>query len=795
MAARRIRRPVAPAGSAFNSPTYQAALKGLARLVEAGQQGAVGQSPFKRPTGSALGNPSVNRAVEALGQIEQGAVGQSPFKRPTGSALGNPQVEQGIRMLGEMQAQIKQAGIGISEFKRPSASSINEQTVPQIDRLTQINTQNNALYAAHNALNGGEIAPEMLARYDQPRYQTGCEKLLNMIPMPQGGITKRPGMRYVGDAGRNGSTATIGRLFPFVFSAGESRVLELYAENAGSKAYVRVWFPDGSHFETAIHDAAGWGYLGKELNGLQMAQSADVIFVAHPNHRPAKIMRYGDSDWRFEEISWLPDINAPTGVGAVADGNVENARKYEKQWYHYVVTAIDADTGEESLASAEASVYTHPVSDIWFNRISWSASANKNGVPAKEYRVYKKENGVFGYIGTAENGATTYEDYNYSADTEDTPPRCEDPFVGEGNYPSVVFLHQQRTGWASTNNHPITIWLSQAGNYENMAASLPPEDDDSIEVTLAAEQANRILWCQSDRNVLAVGTEGGEWILRGTEDAALTPSDLSFQPQTQHGSQPNSKPAIRAGGNLVYLQRGGRVVREFQYSFTSDKYESGDVGILARHILQRHSIVHWAWQAEPYGIIWCVLDDGTLAGITYMKEHDVMGWHRHITNGKVVDITAIPGEDGNTQIWFLVERSGRHYVERLRPFFLGGSVDANQHLDGRSLTSFEARCVPCLPETGLQNGTTFLHVRKINAVKARVIRSKPFAARVGESDPLPVPARGAAYTEGHADWAVPLASGWRENDRLELIFDGPDPATVLGIVTTVELADMAGGQK
>ena len=798
MAARRIRRPVAPAGSAFNSPAYQEALQGLARLVEQGQDGAPGHSPFIRSNGSALGNAKVQAALSALAQqVEEASkhaqdVGQSPFRRPTGSAMDNPRVEQGVRMLGEMQTQIKQAGVGLSEFKRPSPSNINEETAPQIDKLAQVSTQNGAFYAAHNALNGGEISPEMLARFDQPRYQTGCEKLLNMVPMPQGGITKRPGMLYTGDAGIGGSTATIGRLFPFVFSANESRVLEFYAAGPTGRAQLRIWFPDGSYYNPHIETNALWGYNGQDLDGIQIAQSADVVYIVHRKYRPGKIMRYGDQDWRYERLNLLPSIAAPTNVRLTTDGELSDSDRRKAQvWYDYVVTAIDAETGEESLPSTwteNSHIKTYPLTDGYGVHITW------NGVSgASEYHVYKKEAGVFGFIGLTED--TTYTDNNITPDTEDTPPKAKDPFQGNGNYPSVVFLHQQRLGFASTDNHPLTIWLSQAGNYENLSASVPPEDDDGIEVTLAANQANRIVWCQSDRNVLAVGTTGGEWILRGTEDAAITPSDLSFQPQTQHGSQSNSMPAIRAGGNLVYMQRGGRVVREFQYSFTSDKYESGDLGILARHVLQQHSIVHWAWQAEPYGIIWCVLDDGTLAGITYMKEHDVMGWHRHVTDGKVIDITAIPGEDGNTQIWLLVERGGMRYVERMRPFFLGGVPDTQMHLDGRNLATFEARCIPCLPETSLQNGSTFLHVRKINAVKARVIRSMPFAARVGTSKEMQVPVRGAEYTETHADWALPLASGWRENDRLELIFDGPDPVTVLGIVTTVELADMAGGQK
>ena len=60
---------------------------------------------------------------------------------------------------------------------------------------------------------------------------------------------------------------------------------------------------------------------------------------------------------------------------------------------------------------------------------------------------------------------------------------------------------------------------------------------------------------------------------------------------------------------------------------------------------------------------------------------------------------------------------------------------------------------------------------------------------------MSVPVRGASYVSGHADWALPLGAGWRENEGIELIFDGSDPVTVLGIVTTLEVADMSGNQQ
>ena len=753
-----------------------------------------------------------------------------------------------------------------------------------------------ALQTVRNVLNGGEISPDMAARVEQPRYQTGCEALENMVPLPQGGITKRPGLEHVGEALAQGRGDAV-RLVPFVFNVGETRVLELASSGKGTR--LRVWLPTEAGAEilfTGKENALP--YAAAELRELSIAQSADVLFLAHRRHAPAKLSRYADDDWRFETIDWMPGIAAPTILEAVPVGNIPNGENSRTN-YSYAATAVDGVTGEESLPSPVVTVENvAPLSQGYYIRITIAPVEG-----ASEYRIYKKKGGVYGYIGritdegqvgiryaaatvtmfqemssqrvgtlslsgftdpisfqyfdgsnwvdvtkfripkkegdnwtlfgplfaqegwkpgdklqisdaggapvqitippagkraTAKREAgsmlkDTFEDRNIGADTEDTPPEARNPFDGEGNYPSVVFLHQQRLGFAASDNQPLTVWLSQAGNFESMAASIPPSDDDAIEVSLAATQANRILWCQSDRNVLALGTAGGEWTLSGVDGGALTPSSLSFQPQTFYGSEPDLSP-LRAGQSLLFTQRGGQVLREYGYSFSADRYESGDLSLLARHILRESPVVSWAWQAEPCAVVWCVRADGSLAGLTYMREHDVVGWHRHSTpGGRLESVVSLPGTHGETLVWFVTWRNGSRRIERLARFFEGGDPATACHTDGRERAPYTGRCIPCMPEISQEDGSTLMRVRKLNAVKCRVINSGPFAARVGNGPLLPVPARTAAYTK-RADWAAPLAGGWRDGAHLELVFDGPAPVTLLALLLTVELADMSGSQ-
>lgn len=713
-----------------------------------------------------------------------------------------------------------------SDFEHPAVAGL-VQGMAQGARLG-----NEALLLVKNSLNGGELAPGMGARFDQPRYQSGCHKLLNMTPLPCGGICKRPGFEHIAMA-----AGARGRLAPFIFSQSQSRLLEFFVNEAGTVS-MKVWSPQAKALFTL-----NLPWKGEWLDEVNFCQSADVIFYAHPKMRPGRIARHADNDWRHETLKWKPDTAPPKLLGYSLVGHTDSDDLH-RTTYRYVATAIN-EGGEESEASEVVLVErAGNLTQSYYPRLRFECEADN-----VEIRVYKLSAGVYGFIGSIsepdEDGEWIFEDRNISPDTEDTPPVAKDPFTGEGEYPSVVFLHQQRLGYAASDKHPLTMWLSQAGNFKSMASSVPPDDDDAIEATLAAKQANRILWAESDRNGLAFGTEGGEWILKASEGQALSPRDLSFEPQTYYGSE-NGLPALRAGSSILFAQRGACVARELGYSFQDDRYNASDLSLLARHILRDNPIRHWCWQPEPYGIIWCALKNGQLAGLTYMREHDVIAWHRHETAGFIHSLASIPSENGHWQLWALVSRnvsretSGAEKnvsqetsdsenvsretltqeagaaenvsqetstretsapslrLERMAPFYEGEEALGASHVDGLERHEFAARCIPCLAESNLDNGGTLMRVRKINAVKARVIYSKPFKARVlgrgiTPSPLMDVPARGGAPVE-EDDWSCPLGAGFRDGARLELVMDGPAPVTLLGLTITMEIASHAAGQ-
>jgi hypothetical protein len=238
------------------------------------------------------------------------------------------------------------------------------------------------------------------------------------------------------------------------------------------------------------------------------------------------------------------------------------------------------------------------------------------------------------------------------------------------NWPGAVAFHQARLFLAGTPNKPDTIWASKSGDYENFTqGSLA---DDGLEFTIADGEVNKIEWLVSQKALL-VGTAGGEFSVRGSSlGEALTPDNIVVWPETQNGSA--RVPPLRLGAATLYVQRAARQVFEMVYSFQEDAQISPELSLLARHI-PRPGIRRMAWQRTPWSVVWLALEDGQLAGVTYMRDQQVVGWHLHPvggTNVKVRSLACIPNAKQD-EVWALIERTidgaTKRYVEVMEDEF------------------------------------------------------------------------------------------------------------------------------
>lgn len=184
-------------------------------------------------------------------------------------------------------------------------------------------------------------------------------------------------------------------------------------------------------------------YAAEDLPFLKYTQSADTMSLCCWNqdtfteYPPYDLVRNGATDWVFNEVDFGSSITAPTGVTATHHNSTT-----QSTYYSYVVTAIDSQTGEESVASSSASAYNNDIAvNAGSNTIKWNAVAG-----ASSYNIYKATpsyavavpvGASYGYIGTA--FGTEFTDTNILADFSAVPPVYNNPFArGKIEYVTIT---------------------------------------------------------------------------------------------------------------------------------------------------------------------------------------------------------------------------------------------------------------------------------------------------------------------------------------------------------------------
>jgi hypothetical protein len=571
------------------------------------------------------------------------------------------------------------------------------------------------------SLAGGEISPSLWARVDTTKYATGLKTLRNFFIMRHGGVANRPGTSFVAEVK---DSTKVGRFIPFVFNSDQTYLLEfghLYMRvhrnrsqilesdktitaitNAnpavvsstahgfsnGDEVYVTsitgaigtyinnrnfkvanstantfsLTYMDGSAVDSTSfgsYTSSGTAgrvytiatpYVEADLSEIQFVQSGDIITLVHPSYAPRELSRIGHTNWTLNTISFAPGISPPGGVS-------NDASATGTQITFWVVTSVNDTTGEESLASLVTSAAAAPTPSLPFE-VYWTAATN-----ATSYNVYKRNYGLYGYIGTT--SSTTFLDTGISPDLSDAPPTARDPFSGANNYPSVVGYIQQRQAFANTNNDPTKVWLSRSAQFKNFTVSTPLQDDDAVTFSLVGRQVNEIRHLL-DLSKFVLLTSAGEWTGEGDASGIIRPGDINPKQQAYNGA--SSLSPIVVGGTALYLQARGSVVRDLAFEFQQDGYRGNDLTIFSAHLFDGHSIVDWAYQQIPHSVVWAVREDGVLLGLTYVREHQIYGWHRHDFDGFVENVCTIP-EEGEDAVYLLIRRTingqTKRYIERM----------------------------------------------------------------------------------------------------------------------------------
>ncbi len=490
-------------------------------------------------------------------------------------------------------------------------------------------------------------------------------------------------------------------------------------------------------------------YLTADLFDLDFIKSEDVMYIAHPDYEPRQLSRLGHTQWSLDalnigtgpfqaenedtDLTITPDGTAYTAgsnitltaasnlflqghVGSIwqisqvrgtsqVDGTfTENGHGLSTPEFSGAygfttsgnsdgtITLMRSTNGGSSWRPALAALtnedFDNPA-EIEEDNAIYRAVMSNLGSPGTDptYTITitdNANNGVVRITGVENGTVAAAVVVTALVDGTATSNWREGYWSDLRGWPETVTIHQQRLTFGGSTTFPQTVWFGRTDpdDYTNFTEGTL----DTSAFTAALPGNNQIQWLLS-QDYLLIGNSGscGKY---GDQGKAVTPTSPNYQEQTREGAA--NLPGIIAGDAILYVERGSRKIREFVFDFQSDKYLSPDLSVLSPEITVS-GIKDIAYQFRPYPILWCVLNNGDIATLTYQKNQSVVAWTKQITEGDFESITVIP-DTTEDEVWVTVNRqiesTDARYVEQFQPQDWGSDdndawfVDSGASYDG-----------------------------------------------------------------------------------------------------------------
>ena len=546
-----------------------------------------------------------------------------------------------------------------------------------------------------NSFNGGELSPRMMGRTDTAVYQIGVEVCENFVPTVEGPLVKRPGFEFIAEADESATW-----LGTFKFNLTQHYVIEWGEEK------LRL-FTNGARIETSpgVAYEVTTPYAAADAVTISFDQSFDRLYLAHGSYPTGALKRTGATTFSHEVLTFRN--------GPFADQNADEA----------VTMTVSAVTGSGITVTASGAVFEAghvgsllQIEALDFSTITaWEAGMKSvviGDLVRSDGKIYQAQTaGSTGSVQPIHEEGSAWDGQNKNDLLND-----KGPYGVQWLYISDKYGIVQITGFTSATQVTGTVLRRLPGSLTSVASWRW-----ALSLVSAAEGYASLVKIWKGRMILVkdawvigsvVGDYGGgqvnflektatglrpadlalrrplaspdlpHWIAGDTKLLIGTPSvelavgpvnsqqplaadNIEAEPQSFYGSQP--VPPAQIGTTLLFVQRGGRKIREAGYDFSRDRYVANNIGVWARHII-RPGGIQFAWQQEPEDLLWIVRGDGQLAVHPHSPEQEVKGFARAVLGGggKVLSAVCIASEDGQSdELWALIERGGVKRVCRM----------------------------------------------------------------------------------------------------------------------------------
>lgn len=478
-----------------------------------------------------------------------------------------------------------------------------------------------------NNFGRGKINRRLQSRIKDPIYEHGVLEATNCLLEPSGLLKKRYGTKFISDI-----SALTG---PFVLATFE------YSIDAN---YLLLFYPT----KLNIYSQSGTLVATKDtvfdetsLGQLRYDQSVDTMVICDGIHIPQLLV-----------------LSVPLLTWSITNISFRTVPSYDfaKNYYSAKFTP-SAAYGSVTLT---ASVPTFSAALVNGMFIGNGAVCRITAYTDTTHITVETLDNTYFFTGTGDPTGT-------AKDVDGLNAVIKEPMWSAARgWPTNPCLHNNRLWFGGTQLRPQSICGSVIGDYYNFdeGSGLP---DDGININIDSQQLNSIQYLVSS-NALQAFTNNGVYVINQDQNG-----NFGAQCESKEGAA--DVLPIFIDSQVLYAQRGGKIIRNFVFNFDIKGYDNNNITIAASDIIDNPldcDVLKYN-DNESTNYVFFINENGSIAVYQTQRAENIAGWTTLVTDS---DASFLACSAVGSTMFFIVKR----LIDGVQKFYLE-EMDTTTYLD------------------------------------------------------------------------------------------------------------------
>jgi len=580
-------------------------------------------------------------------------------------------------------------------------------------------------------------------------------------------------------------------------------------------------------------------FTENQISDIRDTQSESVMLLFHEDAKPQRIINLGtDDNWFIDDVPFsnipqfdyndalspipINEVQVMVFTGFVAGDSFQI--DIEGVFSKNITYAGDSSAPERSATAfnIQKNIQDMPVMGDTGVAVARTGAntytVTVSGESTKNFELFS----AFATTGTAAKQIAVTKSASGS-------PRKEDVWSDTRGYPKTSCFYNGRLVLGGTKSKVQSLFMSKAGSGLDFDTD-EGDDDDAIFTTISSRKLNSIVDVFPGRN-LQIFTSGSEFTVNVSP---VTPATIAITPQTSHGSL--NLEAQEIDGATLFIDRNGKSLKEYLFSFNEDAYTTNDISVLSPEVIKSpvDIAVLGGTSSDDANWVFIINNDGGASVLNTLRSQDINGFTTWSTSGFIESTTVVDDElymvnkrtVGGVESFFIERWSFDHLLDNslkitnTAPF---GTISGLAHLDnevvrivadgsvlpdrtvvGGVLTltpdeefhrefevglSFNPSFKGMPINTNIGSGPNGMRIKKLVRMNLRVINTS--ALKI-EGQPVPVRNLGENVLDTSPNSQTGIIedvynlSGWTRDEMPLFTQDDPAPMTILSVEYEVE---------